>query len=78
MLLYWNCSFVIINDLLFLVILMTFLKMFPLKLDCMQMMYCYIIPFKRTKEECLTLQEDLNTLQLWANKWQMMFNPDKC
>ena len=53
--------------------------MFPLKLDCMQMMYCYIIPFIRTKEECLTLQEeDLNTIQLWANKWQMMFNPDKC
>ena len=22
--------------------------------------------------------EDLNTLKLWANKWQMMFNPDKC
>ena len=58
--------------LLFLVILMTFLKMFPLKLDCMQMTYCYIMPFIRTKEECLTLREDLNTLQLWANKWQMM------
>ena len=24
------------------------------------------------------LQEDLNSLQLWANKWQMMFNTDKC
>ena len=24
------------------------------------------------------LQEDLNSLQLWANKWQMMFNADKC
>ena len=31
-----------------------------------------------TKEDCLILQEDLNTLQLWANKWQMMFNPEKC
>ena len=31
-----------------------------------------------TKEHCLILQEDLNTLQLRANKWQMMFNPDKC
>ena len=30
-----------------------------------------------TKEDCLTLQEDLNILQLWADKWQMMFNPDK-
>ena len=31
-----------------------------------------------SKEDCLMLQEDLNSLQLWANKWQMMFNPDKC
>ena len=31
-----------------------------------------------TKEDCLTLQEDLNILQLWANKWQMTFNLDKC
>ena len=30
-----------------------------------------------TKEDSITLQEDLNTLQLWANKWQMMFNPHK-
>ena len=30
-----------------------------------------------TKEDCLILQY-LNTLQLWANKWQMMFNPNKC
>ena len=31
-----------------------------------------------TKEDCLILQEHLNALQLWANKWQMMFNLDKC
>ena len=31
-----------------------------------------------SKEDCLMLQEDLNSLQLWANKWQMMFNTDKC
>ena len=31
-----------------------------------------------SKEDCLMLQEDLNSLQLWANKWQMMFNADKC
>ena len=51
--------------------------MFPLKLDCMQMMYWYSQLYNtiHTKEDCLTLQEDLNTLQLWANKWQMMFNP---
>ena len=29
-----------------------------------------------TKEDCLTLQEDLSTLQLWDNQWQMMFNPE--
>ena len=29
-----------------------------------------------TKEDldCLTSQEDLNTLQLWANKWQIMLS----
>ena len=59
------------------VILMTYLKMFCLKLDCMQMMYCYCNTI-HTKEDCLILQEDLNILQLWANKWQMIFNPDKC
>ena len=31
-----------------------------------------------SKEDCLLLQEDLNTLRLWASKWQMMFHPDKC
>ena len=31
-----------------------------------------------SKEDCVLLQEDLNAFQLWANKWQMMFNPDKC
>ena len=31
-----------------------------------------------SKEDYLMLQQDLNSLHLWANKWQMMFNPDKC
>ena len=30
------------------------------------------------KKDCLMLQENLNSLQLWAYKWQMMFNTDKC
>ena len=30
-----------------------------------------------SKEDCLMLWEELNSLQLWANKWQMMFNVDK-
>ena len=53
---------------------MTYLKVFPLKLDCNLLLYNTI----HTKEDCLTIQEDLNILQLWANKWKMMFNPDKC
>ena len=31
-----------------------------------------------SKEDCLMLQEDLNSLQFWANKLQMMLNADKC
>ena len=31
-----------------------------------------------SKEYCLMVQEYLNSLQLWANNWQMMFNADKC
>ena len=31
-----------------------------------------------TEDDCLILQEDLHSLQLWANKWQMIFNLDKC
>ena len=31
-----------------------------------------------SKEYCLMLQEYLNSFQLWANNWQMMFNADKC
>ena len=53
---------------------MTYLKIFPLKLADDVLLYNTI----HTKEDCLTLQEDLNTLHLWANEWQMMFNPNKC
>ena len=31
-----------------------------------------------SKDDCLVLQEDLNRLQLWADTWQMSFNPEKC
>ena len=31
-----------------------------------------------TPDEVLELQEDLNLLVDWANKWQMNFNVDKC
>ena len=56
---------------------MTYLKNVPLKLDYMHADDVLLYNTINTKEDCLTLQEDLNTLQLWADKWQMMFNPDK-
>ena len=47
---------------------MTYLKNFPLKLDCMHADDVLLYNTINTKEDCLTLQEDLNTLQLWADK----------
>ncbi len=32
----------------------------------------------RTGEDARTLQEDLNKLSAWSNKWQMSFNINKC
>jgi hypothetical protein len=32
----------------------------------------------KTPDDCRKLQEDLDRLQEWENKWQMSFNPDKC
>ena len=29
-------------------------------------------------DDCYQLQADLNTLEYWANKWRMVFNPSKC
>ena len=29
-------------------------------------------------QDSIALQQDLNTLQEWANKWLMVFNPIKC
>ena len=31
-----------------------------------------------TSEDIMELQEDINKLVEWANKWQMSFNVDKC
>ena len=28
--------------------------------------------------ECLGLQEDINKIVKWVDKWQMEFNPEKC
>ena len=32
----------------------------------------------QTRQECHTLQEDLNRLERWSAKWQMLFNQSKC
>ena len=32
----------------------------------------------RNPDDIMELQEDINTLVEWANKWQMNFNVDKC
>ena len=31
-----------------------------------------------TVEDCHRLQSDLITLEQWASKWNMVFNPTKC
>ena len=31
-----------------------------------------------SEEDCYRLQEDINGLVRWAEKWQMEFNPEKC
>ena len=32
----------------------------------------------QTRQECRTLQDDLNRLEQWSAKWQMLFNQSKC
>ena len=32
----------------------------------------------QTRQECRTLQDDLNRLDQWSAKWQMVFNQSKC
>ena len=32
----------------------------------------------QTRQECRTLQEDLNRFVQWSQKWQMLFNQSKC
>ena len=31
-----------------------------------------------TREDALTLQSDITTLEEWSNRWLLRFNPDKC
>ena len=39
---------------------------------------CKIAKNAQTDEDVNTVQEDVNTLENWADKWQMKFHPDKC
>ena len=39
---------------------------------------CKIAKNAQTDEDVNTVQEDVNTLDNWADKWQMKFHPDKC
>ena len=32
----------------------------------------------RNNDDIAHLQDDLNELEVWSNKWQMLFNPFKC
>lgn len=32
----------------------------------------------KTKEDCRKLQNDLNKVHEWANKWLLKFNPSRC
>ena len=32
----------------------------------------------QARQKCRTLQEDLNRLEQWSEKWQMLFNQSKC
>eukprot|EP00061_Rhincodon_typus_P005143 g24308.t1 len=32
----------------------------------------------KSEEDCQGIQQDINQLEAWAEKWQIEFNPDKC
>ena len=37
------------------------------------LLYSYVY----SKDDCISLQQDLNALEQWSHKWQMPFNPNK-
>ena len=39
---------------------------------------CLLYTFGKTQEKLQTLQEDLDKLQEWQDRWEMKFNPKKC
>ena len=38
------------------------------------LLYSYVY----SKDDCISLQQDLNALEQWSHKWQMPFNTKKC
>ena len=52
--------------------------------DCVQSSTCLFaddcILYRqiRTQQDCAILQDDLNNLAAWGQKWGMAFHPDKC
>ena len=39
---------------------------------------CILYRQIRTQQDCAILQDDLNNLAAWEQKWGMAFHPDKC
>ena len=53
---------------------MTFRIILIVLLNCMLTMLWYT----DLSETMMILHNDLNKLEVWSNKWQMLFNPSKC
>ena len=53
----------------------------PTSIKCNVRLYAddvILYPTIHTLTNCISLQQDLNTLFHWATTWNMSFNPDKC
>ena len=35
-------------------------------------------PHINSKDDCISLQQNLTALEQWLLKWEMLFNPTKC
>ena len=60
---------------------MTCLKIYPQPADCLQMtVLCTGVVYKTitSPEDAQTLQNDLDRLSEWEDKWHMKFNAKKC
>ena len=67
----------VLGPLLFL----TYINDLPQHLKCKVRLFaddCLVYTSVNNEENMVSLQEDLKSLQLWQDKWQMSFNPSKC